>query len=312
MPIALVHMVTSLCNCRCRTCNLWKRSADYKNDLKKEEVFQMIDNAKKAGVIGYLAWGGEPLMRKDLPELLKYAKGKGLLTCIITNGFFLSERLKEIMPFTNYIAVSLDSFDDLHDKIRGVDGLFCRVMKGIELCKKNGMKVRINCVLSTLNLDKVEGMLELSKRLDVPISFVPMQSLDDYIVNDNYNKNLIPSRKQVKEAFLKITAAKKSGYKIGSSLQYLRNMTESRNYTCQMSRVFANVDHDGDIFTCMGKKWGNVKNINLKELFDSKEYVDFCKGAEKCHKCDLSCAIESSVGYSLDPSFFMDMGNNLF
>ncbi len=87
-PIALTHLVTSMCNARCKMCDLWKKSSEYKKDMTTDEIFQMLDKARKSRMVGYVAWGGEPLMRRDLPEILKYAQKKKITTTVITNGFF--------------------------------------------------------------------------------------------------------------------------------------------------------------------------------------------------------------------------------
>ncbi|MFQ6009814.1 MAG: radical SAM protein, partial [Candidatus Aenigmatarchaeota archaeon] len=161
-PIMLTHLVTSLCNARCKTCDLWKKSSGHKNDMSKEDIFKMLEKARKAGMGGYTAWGGEPLLRKDLPEILRFAKKNKLITTVITNGFSLKERCDEIAPFTDYLIVSIDSNDELHDKMRGVKGIRKRAIDGIIACKKTRMKTVINSVISNLNMDRIDGLFELS------------------------------------------------------------------------------------------------------------------------------------------------------
>ncbi|MCD1295634.1 hypothetical protein CUJ83_11560 [Methanocella sp. CWC-04] len=310
-PLVLTHNTTSLCNCKCKTCDLWKKSPYHKNDLTKEEVFKMLDDAKQAGMIGYVAWGGEPLMRKDLPELLRHAKQNGLATTIITNGYYLEDRSEEIAPYTDCIIVSIDAADELHDEMRGVHGIREKALKGIEKCKGLKIRVMINSVISSLNIDKVDGLIMLSKELDVPIAFEPLN------VYPGYNEHLKPDDATIKDVFLKIIEYKSSGHRIVNSKQYLEmireNYSERKQYTCHAPKVFIEVHPEGEIACCLNlsKPWGNSKDISLKELFYSSDYKEFCKDVEKCNKCVVSCVIESSLAYSMEPVFLLDKVKNL-
>jgi MoaA/NifB/PqqE/SkfB family radical SAM enzyme len=304
-PLALTHLVTSLCNCKCKTCDLWKKSSEYKNDLSKEEIFKMLKDAKRAGIINYTAWGGEPLLRKDLPEILQFAKEQKITTTVITNGFFLKERYNEILPFVDFLIVSIDSNDDLHDKMRGVRGLRERAIEGIKLCKKTKTRIIINSVISNLNLDKAKGLLELSKELDVSITFEPMEIIE------GYNEQLRPTKEELKTVFSKIIKFKKAGYHVGNSLEYLENFSKQKKYVCHAPKFYITVDTRGNVLSCLKKNWGNIKNKDLREIFRSREFKRFCKDVENCNKCDVSCVIETSLAYSLNPLFFLDKSKNL-
>ena len=53
------------------------------------------------------------------------------------------------------------------------------------------------------------------------------------------------------------------------------------------------------------------KNINFRETFKNREFKEFCREMEGCNKCDVSCVIETSLAYSLNPLFFLDKRKNL-
>jgi len=306
-PLIVTHLITSLCNARCKTCDIWKKSSEYKNDLLKEDIFYMLKKAREGGVIWYTAWGGEPLLRKDLPEILKFAKENNLITTVITNGFFLKDKYCEFAPFTDFLIVSIDSHDKLHDKMRGVDGILEKSIEGIKLLKKSKIKTKIiiNTVISKLNLDKIEGLCKLSKELDVTITFEPME------IFGKYNKHLRPTKKELKKAFSQIMKYKRLGYRIGNSFEYLQNFSNKKFYVCHAPKCFIHVDARGNIFSCLNKKWGNIKETSFKEIFNSEQYKEFCKNAEKCKICDVSCVIESSLCYSLSPNFIWDKVKNI-
>ena len=80
-PVFLTHIVTDFCNLRCQFCDLWKeqKKKDIHNELTTEEVFRLLDQARDAGMVSYTLWGGEPLLRKDIGEILEYAHRKKFL-----------------------------------------------------------------------------------------------------------------------------------------------------------------------------------------------------------------------------------------
>lgn len=297
-PFRLVHDVTYRCNCKCKTCERWKKSSNYSNELSTDEVFKMLEDAKETGLILYAAEGGEPLMRKDLPQILEYAKKLGLFTTVVTNGFYLKERHNEILPFTDTLIVSIDSNDELHDEMRGLNGIREKAIEGIQLSKNSKSKLIINSVISNQNLDKIDGLVKMSEELDVPIIFQPMD------IAKGYNEKLRPTQNQIKKTFSRIAELKKAGYKIGNSYSYLHYIISNKQYTCHAPKCYIFVLPNGDIVSCcdvIDKVWGNVKGKNFNDLFKSKEHKEFCKKMEKCFECRVSAIVEISLLYSLHP-----------
>ena len=304
-PFILTHQVTSLCNCRCKLCDIWKRISESKYDLTKEEIIFLIKKAKQSGIIAYTVWAAEPLLRKDLSEILQFAKQNKLITTVYTNGYFLEKRFNDISPFTDLLFVSIDSNDELHDEMRGVKGIRERAIDGIRLCKEESkMKVIINSVVCNLNLDKIEGLVELSKELDVPISFEPMH------VKPGYSDQFQPTSEELETAFSKIINFKKSGYSIINSVKYLSNFTLEKRFVCHYPKIYVDVDSHGNISSCScnvsRKIWDNIKEKTFMEIFNGKEFKEFCKRREKCNNCNIFGVIESSIGYSLNPLFFLE------
>lgn len=299
-PFRLVHDITYRCNCRCKICERWKKSSDYKDDLSTEDIFKMLDDAKRAGIVMYVVEGGEPFFRKDISRILKHAKKLKMSTTIVTNGYYLRDRCKEIMPFIDSIVVSLDSNDELHDEMRGLKGLLNRATEGIKICKKNGIKIVINSVLCKLNMGKVDGLVKLSTKLEIPIVFQPMD------VYRGYNEHLRLTNLELQRTFKKIVEYKKSGHKILNSYHYLEHIINNKKYVCHAPKCYTYVEPSGNIVSCcdiVDKTWGNVKNSSFKEIFEGKEFKNFCKEMERCNKCSINAVIESSLFYSLNPKY---------
>lgn len=174
IPQVITVGVTYRCQCRCVHCssgvpNLKQSLID--KEMTIWQIKDLIDQAILMGIPRITFFGGEPLMRKDIFELIRYANSKGMLTRINTNGFALSEKvvvkLKE--AGLTHCDVSIDdSNPEIHDKLRGVPGLFDRVIKGIMLLKRHKMLCQIVTYAGRRNVTAgLERIIELGRNLHV-------------------------------------------------------------------------------------------------------------------------------------------------
>ena len=302
-PFRLVHDVTYKCNCKCIICERWKKSHLSKNELTTDEIFKMLEDAKKAGIVLYVVEGGEPLLRKDISNVLRYAKNLGFYTILVTNGFYLKEKHDEISPFIDFLVVSIDSHDEVHDKMRGLKGLLKKAVEGIKLYQSDGIRVSINSVLCKTNKDKVEGLAKLSEKLEAPITFQPMD------IYRGYNEHLRLDRSELQTVFSKIIELKKAGYMIANSFSYLEHIANDRKYVCHAPKCFVYVEPDGNIVSCcdiIDKVWGNVRDTSFKDVFRTQEFKEFCKKVENCNECSVNAVVEISLAYSLQPKYVIE------
>jgi MoaA/NifB/PqqE/SkfB family radical SAM enzyme len=269
--------------------------------MSKNEIFDMLNKADEVGMIRYIAWGGEPLLREDLPDILKFARKLGLYTELVTNGMYLKNKYNEIAPFTNHISVSIDAPDEQHDNMRGVKGLFDNAIEGIKEVKKQGnATISICSVISKLNLDNVDGVIHLSTNLGIPVNFEPM------VIFPGYNEELMPNKRELKEVYSKILFFKKSGFPILNSRKYLEIMVKDKTFTCHVPRIFLEVNARGDSRSCLDDQWGNIKDTSFEEIFQSEKYREFIERAKGCTKCNVTCIIENSLLYSFNLEVLME------
>jgi radical SAM protein with 4Fe4S-binding SPASM domain len=114
--------------------------------------------------------GGEPLVRKDLPELAKFAVSKGMRAVISTNGTLITkEKAKELKEVgLSYVGISLDGGEDIHDKFRGVPGSFKKALQGVENCQAEGLKVGLRFTINKRNAQDIPVIFRLLKDMEVP------------------------------------------------------------------------------------------------------------------------------------------------
>lgn len=171
---AVMISLTYECQCRCEHCALALYKQAQRKVLSSQEVMKLIDESKRLGVIQIYFCGGETLLVSRLPDYIRYAKEKGLITSLDTNGFLLDEaRVKKLKEAgLDIIGVSIDSpFETIHDVLRGVKGIFKRAIAGIKYCKK----YNIDCYISTyatkenLKNGELEMIINLAKSLGAKV-----------------------------------------------------------------------------------------------------------------------------------------------
>ena len=117
-PFYASFKVTHICSLRCSFCNVWKEKTP---DLTKEGVFKVIDNIANSSIIVLSLEGGDPLMRKDLGEILQYAHQKPFYLFFTTNGHLLEKRpMEEYGKHIDYLHISID---EGHDNLAFFDRL---------------------------------------------------------------------------------------------------------------------------------------------------------------------------------------------
>lgn len=166
----VVWNITRRCNLKCLHCYAHARNIPFDNELTTMEGKKLIDDLAGFGVPVLLISGGEPLIRKDLPELAAYAVGKGMRAVISTNGTLITPQmagtLKEIG--LSYVGISLDGMEEINDRFRGVKGAFRSALKGIENCKKAGIKVGLRFTINKINVGEIPDLFKLIEENDIP------------------------------------------------------------------------------------------------------------------------------------------------
>jgi len=158
------------CNLKCVHCYAQSRDIEYKNELTTEQGKELIDDLAKFGAPVILFSGGEPLMRKDLPELAQYARDKGMRAVISTNGTLIDKKMAKILKDIglSYVGVSLDGMRETNDKFRGVIGAFDAALAGMRNCLAEGVKVGLRFTINQKNVKDIPAIFDLLEKERIP------------------------------------------------------------------------------------------------------------------------------------------------
>ncbi len=183
------------CNCNCIMCSTGlqiKRSqgsSDYHAIRPAEDVKKDIDKAKKMNARGFAFSGGEPTLRKDLPELVKYAKKVGLEHIEVqSNGriYAYKEYCKTLIDsgVNNFVISFHSPYEKVHDKMMGVKGTYKQVVRGIKNLNDLGQKVKINIVLTRLNYQHLEEHVEFLLKFKVEEFRFTMAMIEGNVIDN--------------------------------------------------------------------------------------------------------------------------------
>ena len=168
-PVVVWNM-TRRCNLKCVHCYAQAKDMEFKDELSTEEGKTLIDDLAAFGSPVMLFSGGEPTMRKDLPELAAYAREKGMRAVISTNGTLidkpLAKKLKEVG--LSYVGISLDGIRETNDKFRGMQGAFDAALRGLHNCQEEGIKVGLRFTINKQNVKDIPAIFDLLEEEKIP------------------------------------------------------------------------------------------------------------------------------------------------
>jgi 12,18-didecarboxysiroheme deacetylase len=158
------------CNLKCVHCYAQSKDIEYKDELTTQQGKELIDDLAKFGAPVILFSGGEPTMRKDLPELAQYARSKGMRAVISTNGTLIDKKMARVLKDIglSYVGVSLDGMRETNDKFRGVKGAFDAALNGMRSCLAEGVKVGLRFTINKKNVKDIPAIFDLLEKEKIP------------------------------------------------------------------------------------------------------------------------------------------------
>ncbi len=160
--------LTRRCNLSCAHCYLDADALSHStnDELTTAEVCELLDDiiACGDGTMVVLT-GGEPLLRRDLEEIVTHGSRLGFAMVLGSNGMLLTERRVASLHSAGLLGVgiSVDSLQaDKHDRFRGKPGSWARTMAGIEQCRRQGLSFQLHFSVTDDNVDETTAMIEFA------------------------------------------------------------------------------------------------------------------------------------------------------
>ncbi len=290
------------CMQRCKTCRYWKIYENKKDyGMKKEEIYRIVDDLISFGVKKFRFVDTEPLLRNDLPEIIKYIKEKNGEVHVITTGMNLNEEMakKLISSEVDLIRFSIDGYGELNDFIRGVKGAYEKGIRGIKILKSlrgNSKKPEIHVLtcVSKFNIREIKKIKEKIKEDTQDVDAHHFGKILE-IEKETFEKtkwkgkkvgamNIVKEGKSVKLNYEETKKLLEFDKNILSKiLKIVDGMFYTRRRKCPSFHQ-VNIDVDGNLIPCSflpGIKLGNLKEKSIKELWRKNKHLEFLNHLRK-------------------------------
>ncbi len=166
----VVWNCTKTCNLKCVHCYADSDNKQYEGELNLQEAKNFIQDLGEFKVPVILFSGGEPLLRKNLFDILDCTGKYNIRSTISTNGTLLHKDICKTLKErkVGYVGVSLDGIGSNHDEFRRTKGAFEDALKGIRNCVDIGQKVGLRFTINKHNYNQLEDIFKLIKEEKIP------------------------------------------------------------------------------------------------------------------------------------------------
>ncbi|MEE9150338.1 MAG: radical SAM protein [Thermoplasmata archaeon] len=246
-PFYASYKITNKCNMRCKFCNVWMEKTHV---LPTEEVFKVLDNLANSSIALVSLEGGEPLRRKDLGEILRYAHTKPFYLFFTTNGLLLDKApMEDYAKYIDYLHISIDEGHENLDMLERLE----EFQKFAPVC--------VQTVVTNEDIGTLEDKVRLIYKANARTVVMPAVHLAN---TDNYYPDT--------ENFIKEIKRLKRTYKNTITTPYGFLNRINRPQGCSTSSII--IDCDGVMFypcRIMLQKTCDLTKVSLMEYLSSEE-----------------------------------------
>jgi len=323
---------TLTCNAACKHCGSNAERKKYDGELSTDEIvkaFAQIAKAMSASKILINVTGGEPLLRKDLCEVMSYASSLGFHWGMTSNGMLFNDEIIDKLKNANMetISISIDGIGKTHDEFRGVAGSYEKILENIEKLKKAKFvkHLQVTTIFHKGNFAELEQLYDMVSRLGLDSWRV---GIIDPIGRGRKNEDLLLDGIEIIQLLDFIKRKNKKGkLRIAYAcpgflgLDYEKTVRGYYFY-CRTGINVASILHNGDLFVCPNVErrpefiQGNIRIDSFADVWNNKytqyrtlnrtrcDYCEKCEQWEYClggayHTWDFENSLQKRCPYDL-------------
>ncbi|TFW28006.1 adenosyl-hopene transferase HpnH [Massilia horti] len=290
-PLALMLEPLFRCNLACAGCG----KIDYPDEILNQRLSteQCLGAVDECGAPVVSIAGGEPLLHKDMPEIVRGIVARRKFVYLCTNALLMEKKIDQFQPNRFFIwSVHLDGDEQMHDRSVCQSGVYQRAVAAIRLAKARGFRVNINCTLfNDASPDRVARFFDSVKELGI----------DGITVSPGYAYERAPQQQH----FLTRSTTKQLFRDI------LRQGKGGRNWPFSQSGLFLDFLAGNQTYHCT--PWGNPTRTvfgwqrpcyllgegyvgTFRELMEETDWDAYGTGHyEKCANCMVHSGYEATA-----------------
>lgn len=322
-PLCVHIQITKRCNLQCVYCYADPQNLSNVPDMTYPEYCALLDELVSMGTRWIRFLGGEPLIRDDIGEMVDYARARGMITEMNTNGYFMKQKAKDIKSLDS-LVVSIDGIRETNDLCRG-KGSYDKAIEAIEIAKDLGISVRLHGCLSKYHTQKdIDHVARLAVEYGTAFNFSapsPVYFKDDRRMEGH------PGQEQAAMLHQRCVELKKEGWPLtntDTAAAYVKRWPNPNSdvlrkedfkkmpvpagsyVPCSAGKLYCTVDVDGHVYACASMwKYG----LNYKEAGFEKgwEYIQDMD----CISCNYMANIELNLLLGLNWQTLFEVGSYL-
>jgi hopanoid biosynthesis associated radical SAM protein HpnH len=288
-PLMLMLEPLYRCNLACAGCG----KIDYPDEILNQRlsVEQCLGAIDECGAPGVVIAGGEPLLHRDLPQIVEGAVARKKVTIVCTNALLLKKHIDKFKPSRFFTwSIHLDGDQAMHDKAVCQDGVFDTAVEAIHLAQARGFKVQINCTLfDGADPDRMASFMDQMKALKVGVTLSP-----GYAYERAPDQAHFMNRRKTKTFFREMfKRGKGKRWEYTQSDMFLSFLAGNETFECTPWSMPARTIF-GWQKPCYLLGEGYVQTF--KELMEDTRWEDYGVGNyEKCADCMVHCGFEGTA-----------------
>jgi len=309
-PLYVGLSVGTICNFRCKQCDLWKIPTKPEKYLISQQIKNILKDLRDwLGPFRLVFTGSEPFLRKDMIKILKFVSQNNIYTVITSNGWLIDKKLAQeiVLSGLDVINISLDGVNpETHDFLRGKKNAFKKAIVALENLKKARGRLKtpaiyINTVIMHKNVNQLEELAKLTKK--VGIDAIRFQALESkWLFGDQkynpewFEKNPLWSKdwQEVGRVIDRLKKLKKRGCPIKNTFKELEDLklyyknpsgiAKKHKFCFTGVRNFS-IDEYGKVKLCFGMKpVGDLLKQKPQEIWYGKKAENLRKVIRNCKR----------------------------
>lgn len=288
-PLVLMLEPLFRCNLACAGCG----KIDYPDPILNQRlsVQECLDAAEECGAPMVAIPGGEPLIHREIGEIVKGLVARKKFVSLCTNALLLERKLHlfEPSPYL-FFSVHLDGLKEHHDKSVSMDGVFERAVSAVKAAKAKGFAVNVNAtIFDGMPAEDIAKFLDFAKTLDVGVSISP-----GYAYERAPDQQHFLNRRKTKELFRKVFAlGKGKGWTFMHSGLFLDFLAGNQSFHCTpWGMPTRNIFGWQKPCYLLGEGYAKT----FKELMETTDWDAYGTGRyEKCANCMAHCGYEPTA-----------------
>ena len=262
--------VTTRCNAMCvDRCNIW---ASKPLDMELQDAIFAVDVLAKNGFSVIYFTGGETGLYPHLAEAIRYAKKRGMVTSITTNGTISAANLMKLRHSLDILSVSVDHYEEsLWEGAKHVADIPKKAKETIRIAKKCGMKIYgitfLNPAWTVADIERIVHYVNEELGVSFALSY-PYSSSNDgtFVVGGNLCGSQYQTQRNLRDMVAKVLEMKLRGFDIATVSCYLRDVLRAHDglpmrYPCNAGKSVIVIDCHLNVFPCYKRK----RMFNLKD-----------------------------------------------